>query len=456
MPGTTGESIRPPPATGGRIAGTNAEAGPRSRASAGLGILLRSPRVIIAEIALVAVVCAAGAALPQAGTATDAEMARFREVLPAVAALARALGLDHVFRSAWFLAPALLAAASLSLVVLGQLRRVRRLWSPPLTRAHFEAAPFRAEFERAARDPATPFRVWTERRFGLTGSLVFHARLLLVLIAGALQALFATGAAVDVLEGETLAPSAAAWEAQFPGLLARPFALVRPVTLREVRSTRYANGDLQSLGVRLAFGDPERGDAADLGVNRELRTIGGRLFLGSDFGPAALIEWQSPGGAPRRERVLLTHAGRGEFTGTSPGPDGALAHLRVRVDPAGRPATRFDIHAMKGPALLGAGSLGADESLALPGGATLTLHGATQWARLRGDRNPALGLAAAGLAMVLLGASIIFLVVRVDACVVVTPAGDRERVFVAMKPHRFSPLFQERFQRLLREQGAPA
>jgi len=73
---------------------------------------------------------------------------------------------------------------------------------------------------------------------------------------------------------------------------------------------------------------------------------------------------------------------------------------------------------------------------------------------LRGSHDPALWLAYLGFALVIAGAVLIFAVVKVDACVLVTPLGERERVFVALKPHRFAPLFQERFEQLVRDCAA--
>jgi hypothetical protein len=42
--------------------------------------------------------------------------------------------------------------------------------------------------------------------------------------------------------------------------------------------------------------------------------------------------------------------------------------------------------------------------------------------------------------------------VKLDFCVIVTPLGEREKVFLALKPQRFVPLFQERFEDFVREQ----
>lgn len=386
--------------------------------------LLRSPGVIVGEIASIALAGALGAAWPAA----------------------------RVFQSVWFPALALLAAASLAVVVVEQFRRLRVLWSLQPSAVQFESAPFHTEFERPARPAGAQTRVWTERRIGLSGAAVLHAGLLLVIVAGVLRAWFAAEASVDLIEGETLPPTAAAWGAQWPGALAKPIQLSSPVTLGSLTMTRYGNGEIKSLLAQIRVGDGQ----SELHVNRRLAQAGGSLFLGSDFGSAALVEWRREGADPVRQAALLASQGKGSFAGPSAGPDGLRAYLRADIGADGHHPAHLDVRVMQDRALLFAGLVPVGGSVALPGGRTLALQGAPFWVRLHASRDAALWMAYLGFALVMAGAAIVFTLVKVDACVIVTPLGDRERVFVALKPQRFPPLFAERFQRLAREQGAPA
>ena len=421
---------------------------------------LRSPLVIVGELVMLALLCTLGAALPQVGSATSAELARLHEAGPIVAALVKWLALDHIFRSLGFLVVTALLSASLFVIIIEQLKRLRFQWSQRLTPAHFQSAAFRTEFERPAAGPASgvspastnsQIRVWTERRFGLLGSPVFHIGVLLVIVAGALKALFGTGAVVDLVEGETLPPTASAWAAQFPGLLGRPFQLDRSLTLKAVDVAHYKDGDLRDLKVRLSLPGQQGSENAEIAVNHDLKLGGGRLFLGSDFGPAALVEWQSAGAAPTREAALLTDKGKGDFEGASSGPNGLRAHLRAHVGPEGAPPKLVEVRVMKDGALLFTGDARVGQTVTLHSGEKLVLHGTPFWARLRGSRDAALWLAYAGFAFVMVGAVMIFGVVKLDWCVSVTSLGESERVFVALKPQRFAPLFQERFEQMLCE-----
>ena len=423
---------------------------------------LRAPKVIVGELVALALFGALGAALPQMGSSTNMEIARLREAGPVVTKVVQWFALDHLFRSSGFLVATALAAASLLLVVLEQVRRFRCQWSQRLTEAHFQSAPLRAEFERPARagqafclspfSPSKQLGIRTERRIGLLGSPLFHAGLLLVILAGALRALFGTKAVVDLLEGETLPPRASAWSAQFPGILGKTFHLDGPVTLNEVKAAHYSDGDLRDLKVRLSVPGKPGGAEAELAVNHDLKTRSGRLFLGFDFGPAVLIDWQSPGAATKHEAALLAKQGNGDFEGTCSGPGTLRAYLRARVGAGGERPQIVEVRVMKDGALLFGGDVRVGQTVALYGGAKLVLRGAPFWARLRGSHDSALWLAYVGFALVMLGVTIIFGVVKLDWCVSVTSLGDRERVVVAFKPQRFAPLFEERFQRVVQEQ----
>lgn len=424
--------------------------------------LLRSPAVIVAEVAAIGALAAVGAVVPQQGAASAGELARFHASWPLAAFLAEALAADRVFRSGWFLAITALATASLAIVVVEQIRRLRVTWRLPATEAQLRAAPFRIDFERPARATAPGagrrVEVRTKGRAGLAGPALFHGGLLLVVIAGALRALFAVDAAVDLIEGETLPPTAAAWRAQWPGLLAPPFRLAGALTLDAVRPTRYESGALRDVTVRLTMDHPEGRAHAEVAVNGEVRAPGGRVFLGSEFGPAALLEWRDNGQPAAREAVLLGSRGKGTYEAASAGPGGTRLFLRAQVDHEGAPPERLEIRVLRVTQegrfpLLFAGLLPVGSEVSLPDGRALRLHGLPFWARLRGSRDPALALAYVGFGLALAGAAIMFTIVKVDTCVVVVPSGDRERVFVALRPHRFAPLFEERFARLVRAQG---
>ncbi len=398
-----------------------------------------------------------GAVLPQAGTATAAELARLHESGPFVLALVQTFALDHIFRSVWFLVLTGLLSGSLLIIVVEQVQRLWAQWSLRLSPAHFQSAPFVAEFERpvvsSTRETITRLHIWSEKRLGLAGSAVFHLGLLLVITAGAWRALFGADAVVDLMEGETLAPQASAWAAQWPGVWGKPVCLDQPIILKTVKARRYEDGDLRELKVILDMPGGGRTQSVEVAVNQDLHLSGERLFLAADFGPAALLEWRNQGHDPIFQSVLLTEQGNSGFVASVAGPNGLCAHLRGQMDDAGHPSSVLEVRVMRDQALLYLGDARVGQTCVLADGVKLVLHGTPLWARLRGSHDAALWLAYAGFVLVMAGAAMIFMIIKVDGCVMITPVGERERVFIALKPQRFAPLFRERFEQLVRENG---
>ena len=410
---------------------------------------LRSPKVILAEIAMITLVCILGSAIPQADSTADVEFVANPFV--------KIFAFDHIFKSFWFLAITLLCFASLLVVISDQIKRLRFAWSKELSEEDFRNSTYCTEFERPARLEAGQFtdgpqvEIKTKDKLALAGSLVFHAGILLLIIAGILRALFAVDAVVDLMEGETLPTTVQAWGAQWPGIMAKPLKLDHPVILDKVKVDRYKSGALKDLSVVLSIERSNDIEKHEVAINKELKISGLRLFLGNKYGPTALIEWHKEGNSLAKDAVLLADKGNQTYEASISGPDGLQGYFRTHKN-----SNSIEMRVMKDNALLHVGKINVGQTIQLPEGQTLLLHGMPLWARLNASSDPALWLAYLGFALGLIGSVIIFFLTKNDTCVIVTPAGDIERVFVALRVQRFAPLFEHRFRQLVQEQGGTA
>ncbi|MBL0311285.1 MAG: cytochrome c biogenesis protein ResB [Holophagaceae bacterium] len=409
----------------------------------------RAPATIVGVLGFITLAGIVGASLPQAGSASAVDLEQLRSHGRLATLLVDRLGLDHVFQTPAFLLGLGLATVSLCIVVAEQIRRLRTGWRLQPTEAHFRVAPFQTEFLRPARDPAVPrVRVRVRGRQGLAGSPLFHVGLLMVIAAATLRALFGVSAAVDLLERETLPATVEAWGAQWPGPLAKPFKLDAPLTLERVEMARYPSGGMKDLAVQFQL---EGSESLKLGINQELRTSRGRLYVNSELGPAALLEWSNGHGPLHREALLLRQEAPGVFSAHA--GQGLVLHARTTLSEAEPRPSVLELRVTEGPALRFVGRLSPGDTAVLPGGGSVHLVHLPFWARLHGDHDPGLWLVYAGFLLGLLGSALTYTVIRVDERVSITPEGDQERVAIAMKPHRFAPLFKERFERLVREHG---
>ena len=361
-----------------------------------------------------------------------------------------------------FLVFLLLATGSLVIVVLEQYKKLRLMWPQNLRESQFTKAPYRFEFERPARftdqspnqDKIVEFK--TRGKAGLLGSLLFHSGLLLIIVAGTLRVLFGAEAVVDLIETETLIPKAEVWAAQWPGVLARPLKLEYPLTLDKVKIEFYQDWTLKDLRAELTVNHSDGPKKKEFAINDVFKTKGARLFMNNKFGPAALLEWFKNGASIKRDAMLMESIGKGVFVGSIRWPDGTRTDGRAQADRSGKAPEVIKLRLMKDGKRSFLTEIRVGETVSLPDGRQVKLHGLPLWAQIRGIRDPELWLIYAGFILSLLGAVMIFTVIRVDTSVVVTRLGEKERVLVALKSQRFTPLFEDRFKRLVQDEGGLA
>lgn len=402
---------------------------------------LRRPRTIVAELAAIALSGALAASLPQT---PDAEAVQaFAARWPALGRATSALGLHEVMTSRWFLALVAAALCSLLTVQWDQWRRVRRIFRERLEPANLARAPYRRAAAPAScrKVPERPV-LSTTGRLGVLGSPVFHLGLLVVLGAGLWRLLVFSDAFTRMIEGDTLPPVAAAWQAQRGGAAARPFAMSTPVKLEEVHAERYASGVLRQLDATLALDDGAR----RLAINAPLDVGAERIYLTQSWGVAALLVHRSGAAEDARPAFLDVEPDGGRAWGTVALAGGREARLKALIGPAGR-AEKLEVRLARGRTLLGVAELVPGAEAAIGEGETLALAGLPYWVQLRGSRDPTWPLFFAGVAVAIVGASLMFGVVRVDSGVFV----EGDRVVVALRPQRFAPLYGERFDALCKE-----
>ena len=132
----------------------------------GLKTFLRSPIVIMAEIAVITMAGIVGAVFPQT-TPGNSALVWLQAKAPLVAEFGRTLHLDRIFMQNWFLLALFLASLSLLTVITDQLRTLRRTWAG--------------------------------RGLNAAGAPVLHIGLLLVIGAGFVRLLWSAEAVVDIM-----------------------------------------------------------------------------------------------------------------------------------------------------------------------------------------------------------------------------------------------------------------
>lgn len=339
---------------------------------------LRSPFVILVEIGVITTAGLIGAIFPQASTGGGAALARLQEMMPRVVAAGQTAGLDRIFHSGWFIGVVVVTACSLLVVVYDQVRRVRQMW--------------------------------TAKGISSVGVPVLHVGLLFVILAGLIRVLFSSEAVVDLMEGESLAPTDSAWTVQRQGMLAGPIRMARAIGMGTIESSHYRSGDLRELSVQLDCVKPDGigTNGVRIPVNGSVELSGTRLFVGSDYGPAALVEWHQPTGSVEKTAALLKSERGGRFEAAVGGGQDERAYFRVELGSDGKRPRVMEVRVMKSDALMFTGEARVGETLALPGGGSLTLRTLRYWVRLHASRDPSVGFMYLGLALVVGGLALLF------------------------------------------------
>ncbi len=402
---------------------------------------LRSPRTITVELVGVGTLSALTAAVPQQGSSSAGSFPVFEH--PTLARLIQLLGLDRILHGIPFLALLLLSMGSLLLVVVELARRAIRELPVPEPEAVLRRAQFRESF--AIGESAAKPRVEMSGRFGALGLPVFHLGLLALMAAGALRALYGAEAGDRFYEGERIDP-ATSFSQQSQGALARPFRLSEPLTLGSFRVERHPKGGLSAISTPVA--PASAGAERRLAINDPLRVEDAVLYVVPRIGLAAFVVFTPAQGPERREVAFLVPAGAHLEADMPLGGEAALRLSALAGERSLLPDS-LELRLIRGGVLAYAGVFSPGDSVALPDGGRLALADLRQWIDIEAHRDPSVGLAMAGLALVILGIAGTFLVTRVERAVLVEKTAQGHRVTVALRAQRFAPLYEEAFKAFL-------
>lgn len=408
--------------------------------------VLRRPSVIVAEVAAIAGACTVMTLIPQVFEASPLALRHFQADWPTLAALAHALWLDRMTEAPWFLVLVGLALASLTLVLVEQLRVLKRAWRRPPTEAALIGAPLQATFDRRARGQAGLTLAQTGR-LGLGGSALLHFGLVSCVVAGFGGMLFARSGVFELVVGETLpALQSAGFAKQWGGPLSDPLTVDHAFTLTKLTDQRYPTGESKALTANVAVGSRD----VEVAVNTPVDIGRERVYLTAIGGPAVLTE-VGAGSAPP-VAIMMRDASEEavEYSGEL---NGIELHLRASRSRTGALPAEVYVRVLIGGGLRYSGPLTVGQGVDLGQGKRVVVRDIRHWAQFRARRDDALPLAWLGLSCVVLGALLIYGVSPVAWMIRVDPVGDRELVVIRMKPLRFVPLFRERFAALVVAEG---
>jgi cytochrome c biogenesis protein ResB len=371
----------------------------------------------MALMAFVAICGAVGAWVPQGANVSPEAMASWEADNRVLVGITRALGLDHLFSTWWFLTALGVFALAMSIATVRMAAGAYRATDGPSVVPHamvvggsvdevVERA--RAGGFRERRRTRAGLRVLVRHPLGLWGPTVLHAGMLVALLAALAASALTSQAILDLSQSEVRSPGDEYLVTE-SDVLGRVPELGRSVRFDDAKTETWPDGSLKSVTATLSIsGDDDGWVAYTASPNDPLHLDGHTIYvLPGEFGDAAFLIVTAPDGAEYRIRTEFRFV-----------PEGEAGYAQVA--PAGVPVidARWDPHGVRGPVALSLRPAGDDEAepvTVAPGETvevgeySVALVGMAQWMGFRIVRPYAIGVLFFGFGIIGLGSLMLYL-----------------------------------------------
>ncbi len=339
-----------------------------------------------------------------------------------LAAAAHAIGFDHVLTS-WPFA-ALIAMAMLSMVaaLARQFRvalRQTRGSQPPKGGGGVEvdersaASALRSSgyFQIGGDGPIERF---VKHPWGWWGGVVLHLGMLIVIASSLLFVLTDSMGTAALMQGDVLKPGGA-WDVEQRGLLTGSLELPASVTVTNVKDEYWENFDLKQLSTTFTFKQGSAVRTHRVWINENALDLGTRVYQGTKYGEAFLVELSRDGKAAERKALLLPHpvrpdqAGYADFN-TSDAAELLRAKYFTSADKRSMTSTDplLFLRLQSGGAVIGQAEL-RNGGTARLGPYSVRLEGVTPWVELVFVRHLGVPGVFAGFLVILIGSALLYL-----------------------------------------------
>jgi len=449
---------------------------------------LRSTKLALFAMAVLALIVAAGSLIPQRLTVDPGDYASWKTHLPALMGAAEALGLTDVYHSPLYVAAVALFALNLTLCTWKQVRFAARRLRPrsgPSAKGP-ASRPARADIERptgafvpsalgflqsggrvVAFLEAEGYSVrslgpgrWEGRRrwAGHVGLPLFHVALLLVIIGALTVSLFSFRGNLELAEGQGFVSDTDRFLQSSRGLLGRTPPAGLAVRLDAFRSAYHQNGQIAVRESDISIRTEGVEDHTVVSSSHPAGIGDYRVYQSTRFGWAALLRLSFPGGREQEGFVNLAQWRSDE-------EEGGVKSYRSKADV---PGTAYSVLLeYERPVAAGAGSaagtdlslstvvsegmnntyngrLAVGQTIQLPSGVELTYVDLRPWSGLVVVGTPGLWLVFLGGALGLFGLLVHFVVVPESIRVSSTEDGDAAGFWIVGWRRRYQDTHQER------------
>ena len=442
---------------------------------------LLSARTVIVLISAAAISCIIGSLVPQLGDKPPQYIEAWKAGNPRIYYWVDLLQFDHVFTSAWFFVLVSLITLSLSLSIFYQIKalmksgRVIRKEITPTSFKDFcilKAGPhwpmeagmqvdiIKKVFKDRSYRPyqeckGNRYIVFEKNRTGMWGSVVFHAGLLIIIIAALYVLAFQKKGFIQLIETDTFQGGPEEWRTMNLGVLARDFHPDFQLRLNKFIPEYWENNTIRNLGSNLIINDNKGGSRElPLSLLNPIEVDGVKIHQSLYYGYSVGLSLVREGKETSPVHFLLDAPnGPGKpFTGGGGFPDtGYIMDMKFYPDLAAHslyavfPGVELTVtekgrQLFKGMLLLNQGvQFGKD---------TLTFAKIHYWSGLSLTSNHATPLIYFGFALSTLGAFMIFMLSYKEIQVKIVDEEGRMTLFMGGRSKAHQAIFSEEFREI--------
>lgn len=441
---------------------------------------LLSPRTIIALICATGIFSLIGSVIPQITERPQQFFEAWRAESPRLYYVIDFLQFNQVFTSVWFLILVALITLSLIFSIFYQAKALARSGRPmqkEITKNSFrdyltfESAKntqgdagylddaikgvFKSRgYQYYLAGEGNRYFIFGKNRIGRWGGVIFHAGLLIVIIAAIYGLAFRKDGFIQLSQTEPFQGRDEEWQAKKLGVLAKDFRPGFQVYLNRFTPEYWEDGTVRELESSLIFinGKGERREMP-LSLRRPVKFQGIKIYQSNYYGYVPGLILERSGGNPVITHFLLNvprqkympFTGKMDFPTTGyimdikfypppvASPYGALPYIDLTVTEKGE--TRF-----KGAVLL--------NQRVQVGNDTLTFAQMHYWTGLNFAQNYGMPLVYSGFALSTLGAIVIFMLSYKEIHVKVDEEEGRIRLAIGGRAKTYQAIFSEEFREM--------
>jgi len=288
--------------------------------------LLLSRRFVLITILLILLSVVLSVILPQKMTSSRFEIEMWLDDHPLIAPIYKALGLDHVFTTPWFV---MILAVFALILIISSIDQIKISWRRTFGETMFSTSmslvvsaneeEIEAKLKKAGYIPTVrkgEYSKFIKHPWGNWGNALLHIGMVIVIASSLLLKVTENRGLLHLVQGEIYLPGEP-WVVEDSGVFSKRFILPVSVRLERLNVEYWEDtDDVKDLSILVSITDANGVTRQHtIGINKNLDAYGLRIYLGRRYGDAFFIEITDMHGHHFKNILQIEHPQRRDMAG---------------------------------------------------------------------------------------------------------------------------------------------